>query len=430
MEHYPGRPLTAQPEPIKLSGKMNAGRQARTSCKLAMFIVISALSIRLAYLFLFNGPTISADAKYAFIPLAHSLATDMSYAKSGRPHIKREPLYPFFLSLFFRAGDNNLWVIKITQCLLGGVLCLIIYLLAKRLFDPPVALGSAALAAIYPPLIYTNVDIATETLASLFLAGFVISWVIARETGTPRHWLLAGMLLGLTTLTRAATQFLPGLLLLSAIYSWPGKGIRQLRLTACLLAGFMLIVGGWTARNLMVGKGFVLVSANGGKSLFQGSRPEFILSGFEKYMGPQAGENKLPLKGLTEVEADRLLQRAALANLAQQARENPLRFTGFMLRKFLRLWYATSSGRWERQLLLLNGSLLILALAGLYFKWQGGRLNSISPLIIISLYFAALHTLAFPLNRYMVVVMPYVIILAANGLWGGYQYYQLVRHNQ
>ncbi len=408
---------------------MNSTGKTKTSFKLAMLIVISALLVRLAYLFLFNGPILSADAKQGYIPLAQSLAADMGYTKAGEPQLMREPLYPFFLSLIFRVGGKNLLGVKVIQCLLGGVLCLIIYLLALRLFNPPVALGAAALSILYPPLVYTNVDIATETLACLLLACFIIRWIIATETTVPRDWLIAGALLGLTTLTRAATQFLPGLLLLLALCSWPRQGLKPLKLAACLLLGFMFVVGGWTARNYKVSKRLLLVSANGGQSLFYGSRPEYVRSGFWKYIAEQE-IRKLTLASLSEAETDRLLQRAALTNLAGLAKENPLRFTGFMLRKFLRLWYATSSGHWERQLLLLNGSLLLFAIVGVYCKLRAGEINSIPPLIIIVLYFAGLHTLAFPLNRYMVVVMPYVIILAAHGLWNIIQYSQSFMDNQ
>lgn len=384
------------------------------SFKLAMLIIFSALLVRLGYLFLFNGPMLSADAKYDFIPLARNLATDMDYSKSGQPYLGREPAYPFFLSLCFRALGENLLAIKIIQCLLGGFLCLMVYVIAKRLFDPPVAYASTIMVILYPPLVYTNVDIATETLATLFLAGFMLLWVIARETHLPKHWLLAGVFLGIATLTRTATLVLPFLLLLFVLYRLIRRKTGYLTLTLYLLVGFLITIGGWTIRNYAASKSFVPVSINGGKSLFQGSRAEFIRSGMWKYISQQE-QDKLPLEGLSEVEADRLLRRAALANLIKLLKRNPLGFGKLMLRKFFRLWYATSSGHWERHLLLLNGSLLMLAFAGIYWGWKAGRLESISPLIIIISYFAGIYTLAFPLNRYMVTIMPYVIILAAKG---------------
>jgi 4-amino-4-deoxy-L-arabinose transferase-like glycosyltransferase len=395
-----------------------------TSIKLALLIFFIALGLRLAYLYLFNGPMLSADAKYLFLPLASKLEAGQGYStNTGQPCLIREPLYPFFLSLIFRGFGRNLNLVKIIQCVMGGLMCVLVYLLALRLFDPIVALGAAITVAAYPPLIYTNVDIATETLAALLLMVFMFLWVLARELDSKRYYLFAGAILGLASLTRAATQFLPALILAMALCRLPRHGVRPFIVSLYLLLGFMLTIGGWSIRNYRVSGNLILISSNGGQSLFYGSKPEFVRSGFDKYILPYNEIQSISGRAVNQAEADRLLQHAALTNLGRLLINKPFQFIAFMGRKFFRLWYATSSGYWEKHLLLLNGSLFLLALTGIFWGWHTSRSKYFAPLLILIIYFAVLHTLAFPLARYMVIVMPYVIMLAVYGVFANYDYY-------
>ena len=74
---------------------------------------------------------------------------------AGRPvPFWQAPLYPYALGLSFWLFDQDLYLPRLFQALIGAGICILIYTLGRRIFPFPVALGAGFLAAFYGPLIY------------------------------------------------------------------------------------------------------------------------------------------------------------------------------------------------------------------------------------------------------------------------------------
>ena len=79
----------------------------------------------------------------------------------------------------------------------------------KEIFDIETALLSAGIFSLYPFSTYLTISIASEPFFTFLLTGFVLSSVYAVRSTKWWHYCVAGILLGLATLTRGATQFVP-----------------------------------------------------------------------------------------------------------------------------------------------------------------------------------------------------------------------------
>jgi hypothetical protein len=81
------------------------------------------------------------------------------------------------------------------------------------------------------------------------------------------------------------------------------------------------------------------------------------------------------------------------------------------------MWYATESGRNHAIILFANLPLYILAIVGVISLSRHGRApQSIWILVFVIAYFATLHWISLPLFRYVLPIMPYVIVLVSLGI--------------
>ena len=99
--------------------------------------------------------------------------------------------------------------VKIVQIFVDSLTMIMIYLIMKEIFDSATALLSAGAFSLYPFSTYLTISIASEPFFTFLLTGFVLSSIYAVRS--PKWWCycVTGVLLGLATLTRGATQFVP-----------------------------------------------------------------------------------------------------------------------------------------------------------------------------------------------------------------------------
>jgi 4-amino-4-deoxy-L-arabinose transferase-like glycosyltransferase len=303
-------------------------------------------------------------------------------------------------------GDDPTSV-KIVQAFADSLTVVVVYFVMREIFDIEVGLLSAGLFGLYPFLVYLTTSIASEPLFTLFLSGFVLSSLYAVRSDKAWHYCACGVLLGLATLTRATTQFVPFIfplmLLLVRKASW-----KVLFGYAAFCFSFSLIVLPWTVRNYMVLDDFIPVATGGGIVVLMGSSERFLVIDGK----PDMWRTHIPPQSSKPSERDKFFSRAGLELHKMHLQTDPLGFAAFMARKFFRLWYATESGSNHYPILLSHLPVYIFALAGLILTWKRRKSLSWIPVCIVS-YFAALHWVSLPLFRYMIPTMPYLIGFAS-----------------
>ncbi|MDA0335062.1 MAG: glycosyltransferase family 39 protein [bacterium] len=178
----------------------------------------------------------------------------------------RAPLYPVFLVVIYASIDDSHMAVRLVQAALGAATVALVYLLTWRLRAEAAAIAGW-LAALYEPLITSANEVMTEVLFTTLLVAGVALAIESRHRSSWRWPMVAGLLLGLATLTRPV-----GLLAVPAIIAvaaWEDlRGWRAWRrwlpFLGSLSAGVIVAMLPWTARNARVFNAFVPVSTHGG----------------------------------------------------------------------------------------------------------------------------------------------------------------------
>jgi 4-amino-4-deoxy-L-arabinose transferase-like glycosyltransferase len=339
----------------------------------------------------------------------------------------RAPGYPFFLAGIRWLVDAQ-WFARSVQALLAGATVMLAAWIAKRLFGPASAAVTAVLLAITGTLAaYASFEL-SETLATFTLVAAAAVAILAVEHGSTRIGFAAGLLLGLSVLTRPQALVLIPALSVWLAFSFAVK--RRLRAGFALILGAVIAIAPWTIRNAATLDAFVPVSSYGGVSLWLANNPN--ADGRFRPADQMAGAQEYArISALGEVEEDHEWFRLAFSFM----RAHP----GSTLRNWVRdaAIFAGSRDTYPRDRLVIRDSwsppllddrvLWPLALAGgllaLRRRWVLGLL----PAVVVA-SFVAFFMVFLPLARFRHGIQPFLAIYAAAALaWLGASISRLLR---
>lgn len=192
-----------------------------------------------------------------------------------------QPLYPYVLALAHWLTGESLFGPLVLQFAALGVLLVGTFVLAARAFGHRLD-GLVALAALWlfievqPEYFKVARQLFNENLyMPLVVASLVVVVGFARRPRAPALWrcLLAGVLLGLTAISRSQFLLFVPLGALILLIAWRAQRLRAVLAVAAILAGVALAIAPVTARNLVVSGQLVLISSSGGASLLEFHRP-------------------------------------------------------------------------------------------------------------------------------------------------------------
>ncbi len=377
-------------------------------------LFVIALAVRLIALLLFPETHLGTNAQIAYLGGANILVRGKGFADPSYP-VFTPPLYAIFLAVCNYGFGSPEFAVKVLQAFADSLTVVIAFLIADRIFGRPTALLSSILLIFYPFSIYPVTYIGPETFFTFFLSLFLLLAIYAVTYQRAHYYVGAGLFLGLATLMRGTTQFYPvfWLILLLTFHTVNRNMIRSY-IAFCLC--FALLIVPWTIRNYVVLGEFIPVATTGSVFL-QGSSDKFFTISGKTSEYPGFFE-ELRSRGLiqpasgTPAEQDRFLWKAGLENYRIRLERDPGSFGPFMLKKFLRLWYATESGRNHREILTMNLPIYFASLLGIILAIRSRNILSYQLLDILA-YFVLLHWVSLPLFRYIVPIMPYLIIFGA-----------------
>lgn len=256
------------------------------SVLIAFAIALLALGVRLVYLWQVRD-----------CPLADQLIVDArSYSEwadrlvagdwIGTTTFYQAPLYPYLLGVIKLAVGNDLWAIKVIQCIMGAAACAVFYQGVRRWAGQTAGIIAGVGLALYPPAIFFDTLIQKANLSLVFMS--LLIWALARFAARPA-WpgaLLIGVIQGGLMLTREET-----LLLLPVLGAWmlwsvwrlqppspvsaPAQRVMLTRVAplvafAAGLAVFLLPV---LIRNKHVGGEWVVTTSQAGPNFYIGNNP-------------------------------------------------------------------------------------------------------------------------------------------------------------
>jgi 4-amino-4-deoxy-L-arabinose transferase-like glycosyltransferase len=169
-----------------------------------------------------------------------------------RPSTYLPPGYPGFIAAVYGTAGRNPWNVAGVQIFLSLLMIGLCFFYCERRWGIKVAVPASLLLAFDPVSVGFSATLMGETLgAAVFLGAMLIFLEVLHK---PRWWkyLLAGSLLAVAALVRAAVLYFVILLILPLLLSRKIRFRSRLIFTGLLLAGFAIPVGGWMLRNKII----------------------------------------------------------------------------------------------------------------------------------------------------------------------------------
>jgi len=429
----------------------------------AFRIFIIALVLRLIPVILARGLGIGLDDMFQYDMLARSLAGGHGfrwYAESdlkqlasfvdfdltsvkdydpilGIPTSFRAPLYPTFLAIvyfFSGTGFSRFFVARLAQAVfLGAPLAPLTYWVAQRLFPlssvdkiewerrkESVARFSAWIVAAYPILLVYPLGLGTENPFFVLLLASFLFLLSMVEKPTTKNFILSGLFLGLTALTRSVILPFAALAIL-----WVWFSLKQKRGAVLAALTFTLTIAPWVIRNSLLHHKLTGIETSMGYNLYLGYHPQ---GNGSFVFGPSLDL----LTILDDAQRDKIGTQKAIEFIkAQPERFIPLAvdrlgyFFGLEKRVLMYFYGNDILGYIPYPLLLTISAILLLpfvfistfAALGLSFlRWKPEHIL----LALLLIGYIAPHVFILSEDRFHLALVPYIAILASqvwiNGL--------------
>jgi len=206
----------------------------------------------------------------------------------GRPYFF-QPFYPYYLAAMHWLAGEGLWGPIVLQLFGDAVAGVLLYFLAKRLFDTPAAVFTLALFAILAlsQLDWVARKLLSENLYFVLLPASVLLLLKAVDERRLRDVVLAGIFLGLASITRGPTLlYVPWVAIVVAHAWWRAERSTSRAMLAFVVLGVVTasIVALVPIRNYIVSGRPALVASNGGATLLLAHQPteRVRLSGIDR----------------------------------------------------------------------------------------------------------------------------------------------------
>jgi 4-amino-4-deoxy-L-arabinose transferase-like glycosyltransferase len=389
--------------------------------------MLVGLSARLGFgLFYWVERPLTRDER-EYLSLARSLAAGQGYVYDDEilrgpvQPFGRAPGYPVFLAL---TGGGDAVVehvpasVKVAQAIVGTLGIALIAALAGRLAGERAARAAAAMASVYPPLVWVSAYAYSEAVFWPF--GLFVVWSFDRLAAAsgdgPVTGAVAGAIAAVGVLLRAAlATFLP----LAVLWLIARRGWK----TALAFAlGSTLVLAPWALRNYAHHGRLVVVASDGGVTFWTGN------NALARGEGDMAANPELKIANqalraahpdLTEEQMEPVYYREALSWI----REHPLSWMTLEFRKLFYLVvpvgpsYTLHSARYYIASVVSYGLLLALAIPG-FFR-LGTRRARTPGLWLLALSAVAVALVFFPQERFRIPIIDPTLIVCAAGLAAG-----------
>ena len=239
------------------------------------------------------------------------------YVADGGPTAIRGPAYPYLLGAAYAVAGPVPDAGRMLDALLGGVVVVLVGLLARAIWGDRIALVAAALTAIFPPLVTLSQELMTETLFLALILAAALAVLRSRRAGLSLRWAAAaGALCGLGALTRSPGPVLIIPIAVGLLARRPWAGLRTLAPPAVAIACMIIVMTPWTLRNVVEFGRFVPVTTSSGFAL-AGTYNDQSLTGDDRaaWQNPALLPRYQPLferPGIDEATLDVTLRREAL----------------------------------------------------------------------------------------------------------------------
>ncbi len=341
-----------------------------------------------------------SDKVMRYDAIALSLMNGDGFSVGGVPTASTEPLYPLLLAGVYGTFGYSATAIRVVLTLIDTLHCLIWVLIARRCLGARAGWVTGVLIALCPYFAYLVVTAGSDTLFLCLHALFVL--LLVRSLGNPGAggFLVTGFALGLATLCRAGSLLMPVFLVPFVLLRFRRHLTRGAVAAALIAASFAITLTPWTVRNFVRFHRLVPVQTLGGYHLL-------LASGVRGEGASQHAQNGLGEGRHGDAASDVDYYRSALDRIIR----NPGVFIRLMGCRLVKMWYLTHSGRGQWVLGTANSILLLLATVGVVVSRRHWQI--LLPLYAAITYYILLHSVMSAIFRYLVPVVPPLIVFAS-----------------
>ena len=181
----------------------------------------------------------------------------------GGKRFCQDPLYPYLLGLTYKLSPD-VRLVFVWQMLVGVLINVLVYLLARRFFGELPGVLAGLLACLYSPLLHSELILLRETLIVFAAMGVVYLTDTASRRNKFLWWMLSGLTMGLSVLLKSHfALFAIGTFGLIAL-QYRRKPKVLMRSLGAVIAGLLLGLSPLVARNVAVAVPLLSTGSSGG----------------------------------------------------------------------------------------------------------------------------------------------------------------------
>lgn len=340
----------------------------------------------------------------------------------------REPGYVYFLAGIFLLFGKSITAVKTVNLLLSLFSSLLILKLGQRLKIDRLAVSLAVVFFLcHPAIILLESRGSFECLFITLLLVTTYTFYVARDTDSVKYYALAGVVIGLTTLTRSTILPCVGLFYIYLLI-WTKKRqlsfIRMNRNMAVLVLSMSIVVSVWSVRNYRLAGTFVPFGSVLGDALYQGlyvhlhsaSGKEHKLLLDEAAREQNDINRKLGLRFRDGFFAtyfdvqDEIRHSAEMKNFVlSKYREHPMLILEVPAVNFVRFWFLGGYKSSTYLNIVLMVPILLLSVMGIYLALKSKI--DLGPILLITTGIIFVHLVVLAKFRYHTPLIPFLMIL-------------------
>lgn len=336
------------------------------------------------------------------------------------PTAFRQPGYPLFLAGMHLLFNDKAYLIavRVLECIIGGLTCIIAYYIGKVCFNRWVGISSAIASAIYPFLIVHDTFM-VETIYLFLIAVAVLFLLKASNHWNYKYFILSGLFFGLCALFKAPLLLFPFFIFVWLFFYGKKNYKKGMVGFLLLILTFVCVISPWVIRNKIVME--KLTFQNGTSLWLYATNNHTIKPAFHEIAFATGWEliydsckkDNIDLK--SEVAVDDYCHEKVIEFI----RNNPKKFLILTLSRYVCFWkiFSSNVSIWlNLGSIFTYGILFIFMLAGIVFIFIKRNIHGML-LVLLLLYYSAVHSLILTYMRYRYPVEIYIVIIAMYGFY-------------